>query len=390
VIKIITKEQLKTIKNNKIDKNFVKWIDKNFEETDWDWTSEYDKSLTIEENKIHFLQNFKDYLKEDVKELMLAEETKADFEKQKAEEELEKEKEFKKTLKKEKEILKKWYKNTINLEESKAFYHINNFIKTSIKSDLSLIICSECGLGKTLNSLKILDKNKVDYEILSTASTHIHIIRFFYENRNKKVLLLDDTQGIFSNMKIISVLKQATWGNGEKKIIHKGTPDSRVKDIPEKFPFKPNLIILTNKIDNLKNPNTQAVLSRCIYTEIKISYTEKILMLEKVSKMTYKNLNENERKEIFDFIKQNTTEATEFDLRLLTKIYEIYLSNKDNWKELSKHLLKTDKKRELMLDLINSGKPISQQISEFKERAEELNLASSRRAYFRFKKGILT
>jgi len=290
-----------------------------------------------------------------------------------------------KRIDEEKRILNDFYSQDLDLIDGKAFHLAKNSIINAIKGGMSAIIESPAGTGKSSMVFQLLKDNKVNFAFKSTGTTHIDLIRFFYDNREKDVVVLDDTMGLWNNLKIVSMLKQATWGIGGKRIIDKGTPDHRVKDVLQQFEFKPHLVILTNEITNKRSPDVIAVLDRCFYTQIRIGYNELICVFEKIAQKPYKNLTDEQRKEVLDFVKTQSNPSCKMSIRTLIKSFDLYASNPANYKEMVISMLQPDPALELVYDLLNSGKPVTEQIKEFKEKAITLQLPSSRSSYFKLK-----
>lgn len=104
-----------------------------------------------------------------------------------------------------------------------------------------------------------------------------------------------------------------------------------------------------------------------------------------VAQEPYKKLTGEQRKEAFAILKQKITPATRnLNLRTLIRTYGYYLYGKDKMELLLTHTLQSDEDAEIIIDLIKSSKPISEQVAIWKEKTQK-----SRASFFRKKQGIL-
>ena len=159
------------------------------------------------------------------------------------------------------------------------------------------------------------------------GNTPLELYQFLYDNKDNKVLVLDDTMGFFNNPINIGIVLSALWGEG-KRIVHYHSSSGRLK-VPQSFIFNSKVVWCVNELPK----QLEAVKSRCFYHELKFSYKEKIKLFYEIAKLKKIPL------EVVDFIKENTDELTsDMDFRLLLKVYDISLHNK-NWKELCERLL---------------------------------------------------
>jgi len=272
-----------------------------------------------------------------------------------------------------KKELKKIVKETPNIDRfySKLYGYLNTLLKSKANG---LIITGETGLGKSYQIRKFLEKNNVDYEILTTFSSPLELYQQLYDNKDKQVIVLDDVIKILDNDISKGILLSALWGIGNKRFVEYKTTSHKLK-VPNKFEIKAKIILICNELPS----KMENVLSRVLYYDLSFSYQEKIKLIYEICKV------EGIPIEIADFIRDNTNEATKpefLNLRTPIKFFQIYKTN-DNWKELCLEQLKFDKDLALVRELMFKDMPERAKVQEFMEKT-----GKSRRTYFYYKKKI--
>lgn len=277
---------------------------------------------------------------------------------------------------------KKQFKPSMIIK-SPAYFEMEKYVEMVVQGLSNFcIIWSSGGLSKSWSSQAILKKNKINYAYLNSLTTPLELYNFLYDNSQDKIILLDDLYGIWQNNSVISLLKNATELNGNRRISWNSTT-SKLDGRATTIPFSSRIILLTNDLP-AKNPHTQALMNRAFLCRLNFSYQEIIDILKEVSQKPYQTLTETERKEVFEFIERNTSEATkDLSIRTLVKCYHFYMFDKSCWKELAGKILLIDKRKETVLELINSGMPIKEQVKSFQDKYNE-----SRNTFYRIKKEL--
>jgi len=213
----------------------------------------------------------------------------------------------------------------------------------------SIFVFGAGGLGKTYNTLETLNEIKKDYVYISNYTTIVSFVNFLYENKDK-IIVLDDVEEIFKNGKMLNILKGVLWGAGkENKRYVTYLTTSKLLKSPSQFEFKGKIIFLLNKMPIRTSPVVNALLSRSIVYHIRFTYNELVDILKDFSKLPYKDLSDKERNEIFLYLIHNTDNISlNLNFRTLIKMYDLYIENKDNWKELSNKLITNDEKAYLV------------------------------------------
>ena len=345
-----------------------------------DFEAEIDSTLSYDENKgriielIGTLAKQQDRIEADkkVKKASIKEEKREQErvliqEIQKSE--LHTQKEFEKSLEKIK------FESTDVLD--KAFYTTKKIVETLIKSKNinGLIIKGESGLGKSYTCLKVFNDMKLkreDYGILASYCTPLELYNFLYENREGKILLLDDIMKIFENELSIGILLSALWGEG-KRVVNYHTTSAKLT-IPKSFIFNSKIIWCLNKLPR----GLENIKSRCYFYTLEFDYKEKIMLLYELAKIKKIPL------EVVDFIYQNSDEMTpNLDFRLLLKVYDIKQNN-DDWKNIASALLNKNEKLATAKKILMTGAYTKDMLKEWEQET-----GLSARQFYRYKTKII-
>ena len=251
-----------------------------------------------------------------------------------------------------------------NKTETNGYFHTAiEYIKMVAKGYTNgLILKSSGGLGKTYITLTELEKIKeekpeLNIIYMNTYSTPLEFYQFLYKNNDKNtIIILDDFEGILTNPIGVSILKSALWSISDKrKLNYLTTSDKRTA--PEEFNFDSRMIFLVNSLEI--NAELEAMITRCLYAELNFSYEQTIKIMYEIAKQPYKELSQEERMKVMDFIKERSNEATELNFRTLIKAFDIYRYSKDNgleWTGLVSELLQEDDDLKLIMEIMDLEK----------------------------------
>ncbi len=296
--------------------------------------------------------------------------------------------ELKKVKEQEEKAINDWKKqfNPEMIIKSPAYFEMEKYIEM-VCDGLSnfCVVHSQGGLAKTWSSQAILKKKKIEYAYLNSFTSPLELYNFLYDNAQDKVILIDDCEGIWDNKAIISILKNATELNGKRTIGWNSTT-SKLGGRGNTCSFNSRIILLTNQLPNIeKNKHIEALLSRAFLCRLNFTHKEKIDIIQEVSKRDYRELKEEERKDVFEFIDRNTNESTkDLSIRTLIKCYHFYMFDKAIWKELGLRILKSEQHREIVYELVNSGKIVKEQ-----EEIYHNKTGRSRADFYRVKQEIM-
>jgi len=246
-----------------------------------------------------------------------------------------------------------------------------------------LIVEGPGAVGKTHNVLAQANENgyreEQDYAFLNTYSTPLEFYRAFYNNKDKKAIVLDDVAGLFDNPRTIALLKSALWGIGDRRIVQYNSSTDRLGSIPDQFIMNAGIIILTNRFP--KGPHIEAIISRCHYLKLSFSREQVLQLLYDFAKhIEYKGLTADDRLKVVSWIKENTNEAYDVNFRTLLKMFDLYRFDKEGWIDLAKHLLTPDKTISEYITAVSSNSIVEEQAKAFCRAT-----GMSRATFFRIK-----
>lgn len=260
---------------------------------------------------------------------------------------------------------------TTNIIED--FYFIPKSLSKMVAMGNSrgFILYGEAGLGKSYCVLKAFKECDKKFVYISGHITSLELYMLLFENR-KENIILDDTNILNSEINL-NMIKSAL--NDNSRLVSYKTTSSKLK-VPNKFIFDGTITILLNEKPS-ENKNLSAVETRVLNYELKMNYFDKMKVIAELSKNDYKDLTAEERKEIFEWLKQNTTKATKnFSLRSLFMVYELFRYSKQDWKKISRGMFVYDKEIELIIQDVG-----------WKEWCEVTG--KSKKTYYRKRKDLL-
>jgi len=329
---------------------------------DWDKLidqSLLDKSLHFQENLNNLAEQFHINLDEFDEDLV------EHYNNQKIQHEQE---HYNKIFKKE---LKKIVKETPGVD--KYYVKLHGYLNTLLNSDTSgLIVLGDTGLGKSYQITKYLEKNKANWESITTFASPLELYSKLYEGKDKQVILLDDVIRVLDNDVSKGILLTSLWGMGGKRFVEYNTTSGKLK-VPSRFELKAKIILICNelpaKMDN--------VLSRVLFYDLSFNYKERIKLIYEIGRLN------NIPIEILKFIEQNTSESTRpeyLNLRTPLKFHSIYKTNPDDWKSLCLEQLKIDEDLQIIYKLLQQDITEKMRVQEFIKLT-----GKSRASYFRYK-----
>lgn len=258
------------------------------------------------------------------------------------------------------------------------------------------IIESMGGLGKTFRAINMCLQRDIEFAYTDSYTTPTAFYVWLYNNRNAEVLIIDDVAGLFNNDKVLAMLKGALWEVNGKRIVNymttKPLQDSEGNYVPTVCEVNARIIIITNHL-NKKNPHIDAILSRVNYCFIEVNRDELLKILGQIVKNPYDDLSLDERKEVFDYLVENTSESTmNLNIRSLFKMFQFKLYSKrvnkpELWKNLSLLMFKKDDRLVVVENLImdDSYSNEEERVNKFIEIFPQ---GGSRPTYFRLKKQL--
>lgn len=255
------------------------------------------------------------------------------------------------------------------------------YLKLLLKGNIHSLICvSKAGFGKTHTTINILKEMGEKFVYKSGYTTPLAFYSFLYENKDKTIILDDLTDDIFQNKKMVAMLKSCLYEAGGERFVSYDTTSDKLS-VPSKFKFDGKVILLANEVGNNKKENFNALISRCIYFELKYSF-EEILEISRRILYTQK-LSSDLNHKVLEIIDNNINKVSQFNFRQLEQLIEMVAYDKEKAEKLFKHSFRRDKIMDMVCDLMNSQLSVKQQAEKFTEKC-----GMSRAKYFRIKRQI--
>lgn len=365
-----------------IPKSFKNWYLKTFKEAHEnraiDVVHEYDRGISVEENKAMFLEKFSSLVENEIKLLEMVNLPKKELEF------ITEEKEQKELLQQQqkvdeeyKEILEQ-IKTTPTPNISKITWKIREFIKLVLNDKTekhTIIIVGKQGTGKT-NTIKSVLKEFFTTEQLAKIIKNGHTSPLSYYNmlydNPQGIFFWDDLSGLYKSETGISLLKQ-TAETEKKRLVCYSSTTGKLEHRNTSFFFEGSQILCMNTMP--RSREFMPILSRIRPIVFNPNYNEILLMMFEIIKERYDDVELKEKIGIVEFIQRNTSPATEnFDLRLLSDFIDLYRhcgGINDNFREMSKCLIETDVDKELVLELSRTKSTITEQEKEFKMKTNK-------------------
>lgn len=284
------------------------------------------------------------------------------------------------------EEFENWKKEDSNYEILKEFYVPSELLNCLLAtSDYEgMILSGEGGIGKTILTISTIKKTlKADeWNYQNGYTTPLSLYEFLYNNRNKKVIILDDIEGVFNNKISLAILKGCLWASDGQRICQYASKSDKA-NVPEKFIMKSKVIILCNYIPKIDDSSTRALISRTIYHKLNFTFDEKMNICKD---FVYKNktISDNQKKNVMDILEKGVSEATrDFNFRTLSRLIAFVKYDKDKASDLFKQTTEVDELKQIYLEVIKKHSEVKHQIPLFIEMS-----GRSRRTYFRVKKEI--
>lgn len=292
----------------------------------FDFYSEYDYSLTYEENYT--------IIDEKLKELFGSSEN--DLYSQYQEEEI---KTFKKNsfsekikslfYKDDKKQLKTYDKLSQNSSISNSFnFKMNFYLNALLKSKTNhcLLINGTAGIGKTYYlKQELASNNKLKYKFISSMLPPTQFYKILHEYKDYNLIIFDDVRDIY-NSRTINFLMSAT----DKERICSWISNASALKGTKPFKLNAKIIIINNFIPKRFKDNYKALESRSFNLNFELSKKDFIIRLKEISILKKIPL------EVTDYLITLLTSKPYLiiDLRTLDKAYLFYTINKDIWKDL--------------------------------------------------------
>jgi len=243
--------------------------------------------------------------------------------------------------------------------------NIKQLVKMIIKTPNSnLFIHGRGGIGKTHNVLNTLKEQGLEhnseYILIKGYITPLKFYQTLYDNNDKKLIVIDDVEGLFNNKISKSLLKACLESINGIKIVQYSSTSMDPAIYPNEFNFKPNVIVCANGIPN--DLDFKAVLDRCFTYNLIVSNRQLLKNIKSILKKPYKTITLQARRSIYYCLKKRIKPYhTNFSYRFYFKCLDAYLFNSLIWKHLMFENLHTDEEHKIVMKLNVKGGSLKSQ-----------------------------
>jgi len=193
--------------------------------------------------------------------------------------------------------------------------------------------------------------------------------KLVYENRNKDIIIFDDTQSI-TDLKIKSMLKSicGELDNGKRMVSYHST--SAILDqneLPESFELDVNVVLIFN--DDISG--FEPIINRGVTIDFFFNFEEMVEVLE-----TFQASADIEQ-EVMDYVKENCNQATSnLSIRTLVILSKLHRAGFD-FKLFAGEILKTDKGLSDLIELSEKDwcNETGQHYTTYYRKKKKLNLS---------------
>jgi hypothetical protein len=213
----------------------------------------------------------------------------------------------------------------------------------------ALIISGPAGLGKSFGVEAAANEISPDFTHIKGYIRPKSLYMTLYANRHKGCLtVFDDCDILFADENSLNVLKSACDSSEKRSISWLSDTimeDEDGESIPKTFEFEGSIIFITNldfqsQIDKGTRmaPHFEALMSRSHVLDLGIkNKKDYIVRIKQVLKggMLDGVISQDDKDEIIEFIEQNVNQMRELSLRMVKKLADLMLMDRDGWRDLA-------------------------------------------------------
>ena len=165
----------------------------------------------------------------------------------------------------------------------------------------SLFVVGFGGAGKSRTIVSSLAADGITPVLVNSHITPLALYQVLYENRDGRIIWLDDCDSIYGNLQVLGLLRSALWGQGSRIVTYNSSqlPDH----LPSRFEFKSRIIFCANSIPK-KNEAFLAVLSRSDVYELTLNNDEVLEQMRHLARDGYRSLSPELCEEVVSFIEE--------------------------------------------------------------------------------------
>ncbi len=280
---------------------------------------------------------------------------------------------------------------------------IRALVETLVKSENfhALVVQSAPGWGKSSTVERALQMAGIQPVLVGSYATALHIYNLLGQTP-EGTFVLDDSAGLFSDIKTMAILKAATWQSGDYLDHACGENHQSERPMPVKksrrinwgsssgkvdqpfIDFTGKIIILTNTLP--AGRETEAFLSRCLSYRMIFS-PEQIKEALFVAAQAVQYFQDVKRAgEVVEFLIHGSARAdlTKINLRTLRLGYDLAGTHQDSWRDLFLHLLpRSEEPKDQIAEILQSDLSIKEQEAKFLATT-----GKSRRSFYNYRRKL--
>ena len=184
------------------------------------------------------------------------------------------------------------------LEEKQAV--LAHLVQMLVDGYSTGVFCSGTGgSGKSRTIQRVLNSGGVEPVLLNSHITPLSLYEVLYNNRQGRIIWLDDADSVYSNMAVLGLLRSALWGQSARTVTY---TSSQLDEIPNSFTFESRIIMCANSLP--RSEAFKAVLSRVDVYDLSLSSEEAVEQMRVLADSGYKSLAPSECHQVVSFIEQ--------------------------------------------------------------------------------------
>lgn len=214
-----------------------------------------------------------------------------------------------------------------------------------------LMLSGPAGLGKSHGVEMAANEVCRDFAHIKGYVRATGLYKTLYKNRKPgQLIIFDDADSLFNDDTCLNLLKAACDSSAVRKMSWLTSVEMEDEDgeqIPSTFEYEGSIIFITN-IDfaaavekgSKLAPHFEALMSRSHYLDLAIKdrrdYIVRIKQVMRNGNMLDDVLSKDEKEDIISFIEDNAAKMRELSLRMVKKLADLMLMDRNSWKKLAK------------------------------------------------------
>ena len=224
----------------------------------------------------------------------------------------------------------------------------------------SLVVKGTAGVGKTHTVLEALKEagyeEEVHYIYITGFITPLQLFNTLSKCstlESPKLFVFDDLEGIIGNKTCVALLKSALWEARGKRIVSYQSSTNKL-DNDGSIDFDGKVLLILNSLKE-ESVFGKSLLDRGIFYEMRLSGAELTSYVEDILPLVGSGLADDIKAEVWRQVKRFASNQS-FSLRSLTRAFEFYKYNKDDWFTLFLNTLKLSSDQKVFYQIQENDK----------------------------------